>query len=334
MHFANPEFLWLLALLPLWWFLRGRRGGAPAVQYSSTAIAREAARATRSRWLGLLPIARVLSAALAVLALARPQISHAESRIQASGVDVLLGVDVSSSMEALDMQLDGHPTSRLEAVKRVVAEFIQARPNDRIGLVAFAGGPYLVSPLTLDHDWLLRNLERLETGLVEDGTAIGSALASGADRLSDDADAETDSRVLVLLTDGVNNAGEIQPSLAADAAAAMGVRVYTVGVGSEGEAQIPVRDENGRVRMVTADVEVDEETLRDIADTTGGAFFRATDTETLAQVYAEIDRMEPTERSIERFETHEERFALFLLPALALLGTELLGSFALRRRIP
>lgn len=329
--FANPQWLWLLAAVPLWLLIRGRKGGAPAIRYSSTALAAQAARETRRRWLWILPLVRVVTAALLVLALARPQLGHAESRVRASGVDVLLAVDVSTSMEALDMQIDGQPTSRLEAVKRVVADFIEARPNDRIGLVAFAGGPYLVSPLTLDHDWLRENLGRLETGLVEDGTAIGSALISGTDRLGDE---QAESRVMVLLTDGVNNAGAVQPSLAAEAAAAMGVKVYTVGVGSAGEAPIPVRDDAGRVRMVNADVAVDEATLTQIADATGGRFFRATDTASLADVYAEIDRMEPTERSIDRFESHEERFGLFLFPALALMGTELLGRFALRRRIP
>lgn len=329
--FHDPMFLWLLALLPLWLLLRGRRGGAPAVRFSSTQLAAEVARPTRKKWLGVLPLLRMLAAALLIVALARPQLGHAQSRVHASGIDILLAVDVSSSMEALDMANGGEAESRLEAVKQVVARFIEARPNDRIGLVAFAGAPYLVSPLTLDHDWLLANLGRLRTGLVEDGTAIGSALASSVQRLSQE---DAPSRVAVLLTDGVNNAGSVQPSMAADAAAAMGVKVYTVGVGVGGEATVPVRDDDGSVRFVTTNVDVDEATLTEIADTTGGRFFRATDAESLGRVYAEIDRMETTDRSIERFESFDERFAPPLFAGLLLIGTELAGAFALRRRIP
>ncbi len=283
------------------------------------------------RWFGVRPLLRMAAASLLIIALARPQLGHAETRVNASGIDILLGIDVSSSMEALDMGDEQQARSRIEAVKEVVARFIEARPNDRIGLVAFAGAPYLLSPLTLDHDWLLANLDRLETGLVEDGTAIGSALATSVDRLGDE---EAESRIAVLLTDGVNNAGTVQPSMAAELAKSMGVEVYTIGVGVDGEARIPVTDEDGRTRIVTADVEVDEETLRHIADTTGGRFFRATDDESLAAVYAEIDRMETTTRTIERFESYDERFALFLFPGLALIGLELLLALGLRRRIP
>ncbi len=331
MTFANPELLWLLAALPLLFVLGGRKGGTPSVRYSNTAVVREAAGQPKRRWWRLWPLVRTLAAALLIIALARPQLAQANTRVQASGVDVLLGIDVSSSMDALDMELGGQAVDRLTAVKRVVASFIEARPNDRIGIVAFAGAPYLVSPLTLDHGWLLENLERLETGLIEDGTAVGSALLSGTERLSEQ---DAKSKVMVLLTDGVNNAGEVQPSLAAETAAAMGVKVYTVGVGSVGEARIPVRDESGRVRMVTADVDVDEETLSLIADKTKGRFFRATDTASLASVYQEIDRMEPTERTIDRFESYQERFGLFLFPAIGLVLVELLGRFALFRRIP
>ncbi len=329
--FANPELLWLLALLPLWLLIRGRRGGAPSVRFSNAQLAGRAARETKSRVLGLIPLLRIPALALSILALARPQIGRAETRVHASGVDILLAVDVSSSMEAPDMERAGETETRLSAVEEVVARFVQARPNDRIGLVAFAGAPYLVSPLTLDHDWLAENLGRLRTGMVEDGTAIGSALASGVERLRGE---DARSRVVVLLTDGVNNAGTIQPSLAAETARALGVKVYTVGVGSAGSAVIPIRDEHGRVRRVRADVEVDEDTLRRIAGATGGRFFRARDTASLAAVYDEIDRMETTERSIERFYSYDERYALFLVPGLGLFGLELLLGFGLRRRVP
>ncbi len=333
--FARPELLALLALLPLWLFIRGRRGGAPAIRFSSTKLAGAAGRSLKSRIVGFLPLLRVPAAALLVLALAGPRMSHASTRIDASGIDIMLAVDVSSSMEARDMGTPEAPESRLEAVKKVVAEFIEARPNDRIGLIAFAGAPYLVSPLTLDHDWLVQNLDRLQTGIVEDGTAIGSALASATDRVTDDeGETPSDSRIVVLLTDGVNNSGTIQPSLAAETAKSMGVKVYSIGVGVDGEALIPIRDDQGRERIVRTDVEVDEETLTQIASATGGTFFRATDMASLSSTYAQIDQMETTTRSIERFESFDERYAMFLLPGLGLFGLELLLGFGVRRRIP
>lgn len=329
--FHDPQLLWLLLALPLYLLLRGRHGGSPTIRFSNTRIAAEVARSTRRRWLGLLPLLRVVAAALLIVALARPQLGEAQSRVHASGIDILLAVDVSSSMDAMDMAHDGAVESRIDAVRDVVARFIEARPNDRIGLVAFAGAPYLVSPLTLDHDWLLANLDRLKTGLVEDGTAIGSALASGAERLDQE---DATSKVMVLLTDGVNNAGAVQPSMAADAAAALGVKVYTIGVGVGGEVTVPMRGDDGAVRLVTTNADVDEATLTEIADTTGGRFFRATDADSLDSVYAEIDRLEATDRTIERFERFDERFAPPLFAGLLLLGGELAGAFALRRRIP
>lgn len=330
-EFANPELLWLLSLLPVWLIVRGRRGGAPSVRYSSVRIAREATRPARARFGRWLPLLRVPAAALLIVALARPQVGHATTRVDVSGVDLMLALDVSGSMEALDMQHTGAPASRIDVVKDVVARFVAARPNDRIGLVAFAGAPYLVSPLTLDHDWLLENLDRIDTGMVEDGTAIGSALATSVERLREQ---DAVSKVVVLLTDGVNNAGSVQPSMAAEAARALGIEVHTVGVGAEGQAPIPVTDESGRTRIAMMDVDVDEETLRGIAEATGGRFFRATDTASLEDVYARIDRMERTERSIERFESYEERFAPFLLGGLALLALELLIAGIFFRRVP
>ncbi len=198
-------------------------------------------------------------------------------------------------------------------------------------MMAFAGGPYLVSPLTLDHDWLQQNLERIETGMVPDGTAIGSALAASVNRLRD---SDADSKLVVLLTDGVNNAGSIDPRLAAEAAAELGVKVYTVGVGVDGQAPLVIRHDDGTEETVMAEVQVDEETLRGIAETTGGRFFRATDADGLAAVYDEIDRMEKTTRTLHRYERHEDTFLWFLWVALALLAFEALLSFTLLRRLP
>jgi Ca-activated chloride channel homolog len=331
MTFQNPQWLWLLCALPLIALLRSRRGPRASIRFSSVAAARELARSSRSRIGGLLLALRLLAAAAFIVALARPQIVDAKTRVKASGTDLVLAVDVSTSMDALDMTLHDKPDNRLDAVKSVVERFIADRPNDRIGLIAFAGAPYLLSPPTLDHDWLLRNLDRLHTGMVQDGTAIGSALIASVNRLRHE---DAKSKSVIVLTDGMNNAGKVQPSLAAQAAAAEGVKVYTIGVGSNGQAMVPVTDDGGRRRMVMSEVDVDEPTLRKIADTTGGRFFRATDTESLRRVYADIDSMEKTTRSIDSRVTRRERFQWPVSIGLLLLGLNLLGGTLLRPRVP
>ena len=327
--FAHPALLWLLLALPAIAFLRSRRGPRAAVRYASVATARAVARTTRARLGQLLPYLRLPAAALLIVALARPQVTHSKNKIEASGVDMMLALDVSGSMQALDLRLDGERADRLTVVRSVVSKFIAARPNDRIGIIAFAGQPFLVSPLTLDHDWLEKSLSRVTVGTGEDGTAIGSALAASVNRLRH---SDAKSKIVVLLTDGMNNAGSVQPALAAKAAAALGIKVYTIAVGAEGRAPIPVVDDAGRKRIVMGEVEVDEQTLRGIADTTGGAFFRATDTDSLVAIYQRIDSLEKTVRTMNRFERHEERFAWAAFPAIALLLAEVgLGATALRR---
>lgn len=331
MQFANPQLLWLLLLLPAIALLRSRRGPRAAVRYSSVGLVREVARTTRSRAAWLLPYVRLPAAALIIIALARPQTAHSSTSVKASGVDVMLAIDVSSSMGALDLSLDGKRTDRLTVVKSVVDKFIDHRPNDRLGMIAFAGGPYLVSPLTLDHDWLQRNLARVQLGTVEDGTAIGSALSAAVNRLRT-SDAHT--KLVILLTDGVNNAGKVPPQLAAEAAAALGIKVYTIGVGTDGEAPMPITDEDGERRIVMAQADVDEPMLRKIAQTTGGEFFRATDTKSLEAVYARIDKMEKTTREVSHYERRNEKFMWALAPALLLVTLELGLATTLLRRVP
>ena len=330
-HFASPLFLWALVLLPLVYFLRGGRGLAAALGFSSTSTAREVAREVKSRWGRWLPVGRTLALALGILALARPQIAQAHVETQASGVDMVLAVDVSSSMSSLDFERDDKPISRLDVVKSVVSDFVSQRPNDRLGLLAFAGRPYLVSPLTLDHDWLIQNLDRVRIGAIEDGTAIGSALGAAVNRLRDQ---PAKSKVVVLLTDGVNNTGRVRPELVAEAAKALGVRVYTIGVGVRGEAPMPVTDPDGSTRLVMTKVDIDEATLRKVAETTGGKYFRATDTDSLREIYALIDKMEKTTHAVRSYQTHEERFAWFLIPAAALLALELGLGLTRFRRVP
>lgn len=302
-----------------------------AVEYSNVSLARRVARATRSRagrWVWLAP---VLACALLVVALARPQYGHGRTDVQSSGIDIMLALDVSGSMQALDFKLEGQPANRIEVVKSVVAKFIEGRPNDRIGLVAFAGLPYLVSPLTLDHDWLQQNLGRVQVAGVEDGTAIGSAIATCVNRLRG---TPAKSKVVVLLTDGMNNSGKISPAAAAEAAKTFGVKIYTIAAGVRGEAPVPVKDEMGNTRLVMARVDVDEATLQQIAADTGGKSYRATDTDSLKQIYGEINQLEKTKATARKFEHYQELFAWCLIPALGVLGLGVGLEHTRYRRLP
>lgn len=327
-QFAHPELLFLLALLPLVAWLKGRTGQVAALGFPSVAAAREAGAKIRSRAGGLLAALRLLALAALIIALARPQLGKGTTEVEASGIDIILAIDVSGSMEALDFELKGERANRLEVVKDVVAKFVEERPNDRIGILAFAGRPYLVSPLTLDHEWLLRRLESVRIGQVEDGTAIGSAIVSAANHLKEQ---EAKSRIVVLLTDGMNNSGAANPATAAEAAKAFDIKVYTVGAGTRGQAPMPVRTAFGR-RLQMVEVDIDEEALKAVADQTGGQYFRATDTDSLEQVYGVINELETTKRKLKKYEDVDEWFLLALVPGLLLIGLErFLGETKLRR---
>jgi Ca-activated chloride channel family protein len=316
-QFLQPEWLWLLALLPLALLWRGRKGSVAAVEYSNIEVARAVARTTRSRvgtWRWLLP---VIAAALMVVGMARPRLAHGRTGVTASGIDIMLGLDVSGSMQALDFKIGGQRVNRIDVVKSVVSKFVDERPDDRIGIVAFAGAPYLISPLTLDHDWLQQNLERVSVASVDDGTAIGSAIATSVNRLRE---SPAKSKIIILLTDGMNNAGKISPMAAAEAAKAMGVKIYTIAVGVRGEAPIPVKDASGNTHLVMAKVDVDEKTLQAISALTGGEFYRATDTDSLKNIYEQINQLEKTTQVAQRYEHYQELFRWALFPAIALLG--------------
>lgn len=330
-RFLQPEWFWALAVLPMVVLWSGRRGPVAAVEYSDVSLARDVARRTRSRigWiLGWLPI---IAAALMIVGLARPQRAHSRTEVTVNGIDIVLGLDVSGSMQALDFSVDHYRLNRIDVVKSVVARFIDERPNDRIGLIAFAGSPYIVSPLTLDHDWLLQNLERINVGIGDDGTAIGSAIAAAVNHLRT---TSAKSKVVILLTDGVNNSGKISPLAAAEAARALGVKVYTIGVGVRGKAPIPVKDDTGKVRIVTMTVDVDEKTLQAVARETGGLFYRATDTDSLQKIYEQINRYETSAQSVQKFERVEELYRWALFPALGLLGLGVLLQQTRFRRLP
>jgi Ca-activated chloride channel homolog len=331
-RFLQPEWFWLLGLLPLVMLLRGRRGPIAAVEFSDVGLAREVARSTRTRagwWVWLFPL---LAAALMIVGLARPQRGQSRTEVTANGIDIVLGLDVSGSMQALDFLIDDQRVNRIQVVKSVVSKFIEERPNDRIGLIAFAAAPYLVSPLTLDHDWLQQNLERVNTALAgDDGTAIGSAIAAGVNRLRT---TNAKSKVIILLTDGMNNTGKISPIAAAEAAKAMGVKIYTIGVGVRGMAPILIKDNAGNSHIIMDKVDVDEKTLQTVAGETGGNFYRATDTDSLQKIYEQINRLETTAQTVQKFEHYDELYSWALIPAAVLLGFGLLLQHTRYRRLP
>ena len=331
MTFVHPWWLLLLAVLPVLALLAGARGHAPAVVYSSLAPLRATGKARRARRGSLLPSLLLLGLALSIIALARPQLGRTLSRVQASGIDIVLAIDVSRSMMAEDLSIGNQRANRLEAVKNVTQKFIESRPNDRIGILCFAGRPYLVSPLTLDHDWLLQNLERVRIGLVEDGTAIGSAIASACNRLKDK---EAKSKIVVLLTDGDNNAGKVTPATAAEAAKALGIKVYTVGAGTRGYAPVPVQDMFGRTVYQNVKVEVDEKTLTEIATMTNAQYYRATDGKSLEEIFGQIDKLEKSTVELDQYKQYRELFPWFLVPGFAFVALELLLGQTLWRRLP
>ncbi|HEY8901999.1 MAG TPA: VWA domain-containing protein [Chthoniobacterales bacterium] len=329
--FALPWALALLLLIPLLAWLKGRFGGTPGVIFSSTETLRSIGVRRRSRAGDLLTALALAAFAAFVIAFARPQLGKTITRTQASGIDIMLALDVSGSMMAEDFSIGGQRANRLDAVKQVAQKFIEQRPNDRIGIVAFAGRPYLVSPLTLDHDWLIQNLDRVKLGMVEDGTAIGSALASAESRLKDK---KAKTKIIVLLTDGDNTAGKVPPLTAAEAAKALGIRVYTIGAGTRGMAPFPVQDPFGRTFYQNMPVKIDEETLKKIAEISRGEYFRATDTQSLQEIFGEIDKLEKTRIEVEKIAQYRDLFPWFLAAGISFLVLEIAASQTIWRRLP
>lgn len=327
-RFASPWVLSLLALLPLAVYLRHRmaRVRRGTLQFSAVDRIRATGYARRP-WMLATPTAlRVLAMALLIMALARPQTGITSESVTAEGIDIVLAMDVSSSMLAEDLQ-----PNRLEAAKTVAAEFVQGRRNDRIGLVAFAGEAYTQAPLTLDYNVIVGLLGELDVGMIEDGTAVGMGLATAIKRLQA---SRAESKVVVLLTDGRNNRGEIGPATAAQMAQALGIKVYTIGAGTDGTARVPVDDPIMGRRYATIRVDLDEPTLQEVAELTEGRYFRATDRESLETVYREIDELETTEVEVENFTRYGERFTPLLAAGLftLLLGVGL--EQTVLRRLP
>ncbi|MDD2931448.1 MAG: VWA domain-containing protein [Fermentimonas sp.] len=327
MIFLHPEYLWLLLLLiPLivWSIVRLTKMQASFKLASTNAF--KGLRPSLKVYMRHLPfLLRVISIALIIVVIARPQSVNSWEETESQGIDIVLALDVSGSMLSQDLQPD-----RLQAAKKVAAEFVTDRKNDNIGLVVFAGESFTQCPLTTDHSVLLNLLNEIEFGLIEDGTAIGLGLATSVNRLKE---SESESRVVILLTDGTNNRGQIAPLTAADMARSYGIRVYTVGVGTTGMAPTPVQTPFG-VRMQNLPVEIDEKTLTEIAAMTGGQYFRAQDTEGLRQVYEEIDEMEKYLISVQNVTQRQEMFLPFALVAMALILIELLLRRTWLRVIP
>jgi Ca-activated chloride channel homolog len=272
--------------------------------------------------------------------MARPQLGTSLTQVEASGIDIMLVLDVSQSMLTKDFSVGGDRATRVEAIREVTRQFIEARPNDRIGIIAFAGHPYVVSPMTLDHDWLLQNLERVRTGLVEDGTAIGSAIASAANRLNDK---RSKSRAIVLLTDGENNAGKIPPTTAAEAVKALQIRFYAIGAGINGIAPAPVFDPRtgkpftdmfGNIMYQNQRVEFNEAGLKEVARIADGQFFRATDTKSLEQIFQDIDKLEKTTVAVKKYQQYRDLFPACIMAGCGLLVAQILLSQTIWKKLP
>lgn len=327
-NFAHPYWLLLLLLLPLggWYYYKTYRQRYVSMPMPSLeGLARVGS--WRGRLRALLPLFRALAFVCLVVALARPQQSLREEQVTADGIDIALVIDLSSSMLAQDFN-----PNRLEVCKRVAADFVRKRSFDRIGLVAFAGEAFTQCPLTTDHSVVQMFLAGLDCGILEDGTAIGLGLATAVNRLKD---SEAKSKVAILLTDGVNNTGYQSPALAAKIAREFGIKVYTIGVGSAGDALAPVsRRSDGRYIFGMARVEIDEALLREVATMTGGQYFRATDAESLERVYASIDQLEKTEIEVTTFRRYSEEYGRFVRWALLLIVLEVLLRYTLLRAIP
>lgn len=327
--------IWLLALLflpALAVYFFKKRDVSSSVKFSTTEIIKGALYNTPRLFFARNTIfLRVAALSMFILALARPQLYLEESKVQAEGIDIVLAVDASGSMLAEDFEFGGKRKNRLEVVKRVVEDFIRRRKNDRIGMIAFASKAYTVCPLTLDYDWLIKNLDRVEIGAIEDGTAIGSAISSSLNRLKS---SDNKSKVIILLTDGVNNMGSISPELAAEAAKSLGIKVYTIGAGTKGLVPYPMRGLWGETVYQYVKLEIDEETLKGIAQKTGAQYYRATDAESLKAIYDQINEIETVPVEEIGFKEFEELFHKFVLAGIFFLALEMLLSNTLLRKLP
>lgn len=329
MMFADPSYFLLLipAALLAWFYVIGRIGREAALRFSDVGIVKSAGGTTRRSGRVIPAILRFAAFACLIAAIARPQSGYGEDRSTREVVDIMVTLDVSGSMATLDFQ----PDNRLVAAKQEARRFIQGRPDDRIGLVIFGGQSFTQCPLTVDHQAILTLLDKIELGMVEDGTAIGLGLANAVNRLRN---SEAKSKVVVLLTDGVNNAGEIDPLTAGDLAKTFGVRVYAIGVGRQGTSLLPIQDPRFGTRLLRVETQIDEPMLTAIAQKTGGEYFRAEDQRALRSIFDRINALERTKIKVERTTHYEEHYFWFAWPALLLLFSELAWTRVVRLKLP
>ena len=332
-RFESPWLLGLLLLIPLlgaYIYWAGRRTRPAGLRYADVTLANKPAGSWRLTFRPLLSVLRLVAMALIVIAVARPQTGQAREVVRGEGVDIALAVDISGSMASLDFE----PQNRLEAAKAVISEFVGGRTYDPIGLVVFASDAFSQSPPTTDHNVLLRLLGRTELATdlgIDDGTAIGMGLANAANMLKE---SDAKSKVIILLTDGVNNSGEIDPLTAAEAAKALGIKVHTIGMGRPGQVPVPVVDAFGREQVTFQESALDEATLQEIAAITGGRYFRAEDSRALREIYEEIDALEKSHVELERYTRYKELMGWLLLPALGLVASEMFLRKTAFRRLP
>ncbi len=331
MLFKTPLILLLapLAMIAVIWL--NRKQQSPALRFPSAAIVSCLPKTWKNQFSRFPFYLRLLALVLFIVAFAGPRTVFEETTYKAEGIDIMLAIDASRSLAAEDFKLNGKRYNRLEVIKDVVKEFIDGRANDRIGIVAFAGLAYTVSPLTKDYTWLKANLDRIKFDLIKDGTAIGSAINSSLIRLRD---SDAKSKVMILLTDGVNNSGKTDPLAAAEAAKAKGVKIYAIGAGRKGHAPYPVQNMFGQTVYRNVKTDVDEETLKKIASITNGKYFRATDTAALRKIYKEIDELEKTEIEELGYHEYQELFGYVLAFALLLILLEQVLSNTVLLKLP
>lgn len=325
--FKNPEFFYLfLLLIPMiaWYIWRQKKAGA-SIQFSSDMGFARIPKSWKYYFRHSVFVLQMLSLSALIVAMARPQSSNSWQNVTTEGIDIVIALDISSSMLAMDFQ-----PNRLEAAKDVATQFISGRPNDKIGLVVFSGESFTQCPLTTDHATVINLFRNLESGMIEDGTAIGNGLATAVSRLKE---SNAISKVIILLTDGENNRGEIAPVTAAELAKTFGIRVYTVGVGTIGTAPYPIQTPFG-VQVRDVEVKIDEPTLQKIADTTDGEYFRATNNNKLAQIYQEIDKLEKSKVDVKEFSKREEEYLKYALAGALLLLLALFLKTTVFRNIP
>lgn len=328
MFFEYPHLLWLLvipALLIVHYIYLELCGRRPHLRVSDIRYWKVGGKSVLSYLRHAPMLLRTVALSMIIIAIARPRSSSKMDKIDTEGIDIVLAMDVSTSMLARDFTPD-----RISAAKDIAIEFISQRPSDRIGIVVFAGESYTQCPLTTDRATLINLMKEIQTGLIEDGTAIGNGLATAVARMQG---SDAKSRVVILLTDGVNNRGEITPQTAADIAKTYGIRVYTIGVGANGTAPYPVITPWG-VQMQDVEVEIDEDLLKGIAETTGGRYFRATDNTKLSEIYSEINKMEKARTTIDSFPVYKELFMDFALVALICLLLEVVFNAFILKRLP